>query len=99
MPRARLRILSRTKMARLVGPGLAGKLPFLLKTRALIKEGSKRMFHNILVDVVADREARRSNTLFEVHDRILARRFDLRKVKPPRPVAGRLICVPTVPDC
>src|SRR5262245_19339064 len=99
MPRARLRILSATKMARLVGPGLAGKLLFLLKSRPLIKEGPKHMLHDIFVDMIADREARRSNTLFEVHDRILARRFDLRKVEPPHPVAGRLICVPTVPDC
>src|SRR5215467_3481739 len=56
-PRARLGILSRTKMARFVGPGLAGKLRLLLKSGALIKEGSERMLHDILVDVIADREA------------------------------------------
>src|SRR5262245_41740117 len=98
MPRARLGILSGTKMTRFVSPRLASKLWLLLKSRALIKEGSDRMLHEILVDVITDREARRSNALFEVHDRIPAWRFDLRKVEPPRPVPGSLIRAPIVPD-
>src|SRR6185436_1307963 len=86
-------------MASPVRPGLAGKFCLLLETSALIKKCAEGMFHDLPVDMLANRELCRTNILLDIHDRILAGRLNFGKIEPPSLVTRRRICIPAIPNC